>query len=238
MIITTGLLILIQIINLYLVESSLLSINSGFVRFFDLNKEKNAPALFSTFGLFLSGAALFTTAFQEYRLKRFSWFTLGIIFLLLSYDELFSFHEDLIKPVRNYLNVSGYLYFAWVIPYGIATAILAVLFYKFLKALPHKTKWLMVLSGFIYVLGALGFELLGGKQYVSDGEVQTITFRILYTIEESLEMIAIILFLNTIIDYLKNITAAQNKPVPVIEIQQNQTIIDERENDYRRTGTL
>lgn len=233
--IISAFLIFIQIIILLLNQNSDLSQDSLFVRLFDLNKEKNIPAVFSSFGLFTAGVLLFLIAYYDSNLKRSFWTTLGFIFLLLAYDELFAFHENLIKPVREYLNVTGYLYFAWVIPYGIIVVLLLLAFYRFLNKLPVKTKRLIIASGAIYVLGALGFELLGGKQYVSDGEVQTFIFKLLYTIEESMEMLGIVLFLYTLTDYFKRLTSWINKN----NLKADRILVNTigEQNDSRRTGT-
>lgn len=221
--------ILIQIQMLISVESY----NPGFVSFFDLNKEKNVPAVFAALALLLSAILLLVITIKENNSKRYFWLVLSLIFFLLSADELLSFHERLIKPVRNYFSVSGYLYFAWVIPYGIATAIITVLFFRFIFALPRRTKWLIIFSGIIYIIGALGFELLGGKQYVLDGEIQTLEFRILYTIEETFEMLGAVLFVYSLSDYLRRI-----RHLRVVNVLNYPNIFESHiESNNRKTGT-
>lgn len=227
----TAVLILIHTVLLVLSENSLLSPESLAVLLFDLNKEKNLPALFSSFGLFSSGVILLFIFYYERKLNRYAWLALGIIFFFLAYDELFAVHETLIKPVRDYFNATGYFYFAWVIPYGAAVLFLMIIFYRFLKSLPAETRSFIILSAFIYISGAWGLELFGGNQYVNDGEVQTSAFRMLYTIEESLEMSAVALFIYTISKYLvsaRRYAAVQSKEILTARIS----------NVYRRTGTL
>jgi hypothetical protein len=59
---------------------------------------------------------------------------------------------------------------------------------------------LFVLSGAIFVTGAIGFEMLGGKVIQEQGF--TVEYAIYYTIEESLEMVGVVIFIFTLIGYI------------------------------------
>ncbi len=70
----------------------------------------------------------------------------------------------------------------------------------------------MVLSGAIFVGGAVGFEALGGLYLESSGEEFSsepdIIYFIISTIEEALEMLGIALFIFTLLRYFeKNFSA-------------------------------
>jgi len=54
------------------------------------------------------------------------WAILAAIFLFFSIDEISSIHESLTAPVREIFNTSGLLFFAWVIPYGIFSMLIAL----------------------------------------------------------------------------------------------------------------
>ncbi|MCO5723344.1 hypothetical protein [Robiginitalea marina] len=58
----------------------------------------------------------------------------------------------------------------------------------------------MVVSGIIYVSGAIGIELLEGREAVTHG-FESPGFKVLYTLEESLEMGGLILFLYALLSY-------------------------------------
>ena len=73
-------------------------------------------------------------------------------------------HERLRVPVRNSLGVSGLLYNAWVIPYGIALVVFVIAYLRFLMSLPKKIMILFIVSGATFVAGAIGFESLSGRQ--------------------------------------------------------------------------
>jgi hypothetical protein len=176
----------------------------GFIALFDLDKENNVPTFYSSLALLFSAILLWLIA-SIHRAKKsssyLSWLGLSIIFGYLSIDEIASIHELLLNPVRNSLHTTGLLYFAWVIPYGILFVFFATAYLRFLLRLPRKTKVLFIVSGTAFVLGALGFELLGSLQFTLHG-LNNLTYSILYTCEECLEMVSIAIFIYALLDYI------------------------------------
>jgi uncharacterized membrane protein len=129
------------------------------------------------------------------------WLILGIIFLLMAYDEASQMHERLNHITRDLLPESSmdFLYFAWVIPYAIVVILIGIYFLRFLKSLPSRTRNLFIAAGAIFVTGALGFEML--TSYYRGGTDFRIHLVIL--IEESMEMLGIVFFIYAILDYIK-----------------------------------
>ena len=87
-----------------------------------------------------------------------------MVFLFLSFDESWMIHDvwnDIIK--KYFVETSGFLKFAWIIPYGVGLILFTSLLIPFLIHLPSRTRKLFLISGGIYVLGALGMEATGGK---------------------------------------------------------------------------
>ena len=107
---------------------------SGLVILFDFNSERNIPTLYSSIALIFSSILLAVIAFESKKLDRphISWLGLSLIFLFLSIDEMASIHESLIFPVRNFFGTSGFLYYAWVIPYGVVLVFFIIAYSKFL----------------------------------------------------------------------------------------------------------
>jgi len=58
----------------------------------------------------------------------------------------------------------------------------------------------MMLSAGLYLSGAIGFEMLGGKSFEVNG--LSFTYRVLYTMEETLEMIGLAVFIYTLNWYI------------------------------------
>ncbi|MGD1918376.1 MAG: hypothetical protein ACFCAD_05500 [Pleurocapsa sp.] len=104
--------------------------------------------------------------------------------------------------MRGIVNAEGFLYFPWVIPAFFMLIVFLLVFRKFIRALPTKTKTLFILSGFVYVAGALGMELIGG--YLADVSGYNTAYGIASTIEELLEMLGIVLFINSLLSYIQS----------------------------------
>ncbi len=176
------------------------------IRWFDFNLENNVPTWFSVCLLAFS-MLLLLLIYRHHRAQRnpqaHYWLTLAIIFLLMSVDEMVQLHEEVARIVRPGLgpDTPAIFYWAWVIPYGLFALLAGIYFLRFVRGLPAATRKLFFLSGAIYVSGALGLELLEGHFYVQYG-LNHLYNRILYCIEELMEMGGITLFIHALLGYL------------------------------------
>lgn len=171
---------------------------------FDLDRENTVPAWYSSIGLFACGSLLgLIASFTHQRGGRYvgHWGLLAVTFLYISLDESASLHEILIQPMRRILDTGGLLYFAWVIPAAAIVCVYGLLFVKFLLYLPRRTGRLFLLAGLTYVGGAMGVELIGGALAEADG-LLSLRYTIAMTIEETMEMLGVVLFLYALLDYL------------------------------------
>lgn len=175
----------------------------GLVDLFDFNAEQNIPTFYSAMALFFtSNLLLFISNLQRKTQNPYIlWIILSIIFLFLSVDEISSIHERLNFLTRDLLGTSGFLYYAWVIPYAIVLCVFLSVYLKFLLLLPRKIMMLFLLSGAVFVSGAIGLEMVGGWQAQLHGS-QGILYSILYTCEEFLEMLGIVFFIYTLLAYI------------------------------------
>jgi hypothetical protein len=129
------------------------------------------------------------------------WAGLALVFLFLALDEAAAVHEQLIDPVRDALGTGGALLHAWIVPYGIALGLLLVGYVPFLRSLPRRTFRLMLLSGAIYVGGAIGMEMVGG--YAWDRHpVRGVPIIAIMALEETLEMVGLAIFAYALLDYV------------------------------------
>lgn len=187
------------------------------ISLFDFDAERNVPTLYSSLALILASTLLSIIALAHKRngSAYLAWLGLAIIFLYLSIDEAASIHERFAAPVRKSLNTSGFLYFAWVIPYGAALTVFVIAYLKFLMNLPRNIMILFVISGAIFVSGAIGLELLAGRQAQLYGYT-SLLYYVLYTLEEFLEMLGIVVFIYTLLTYIvsqfNSLTITVNKP--------------------------
>jgi len=175
----------------------------SFIRLVDVDTEMNIPTLYSSFAMFVASALLALVGYMH-RVRResgFPWFGLAFIFIFLSIDESSEFHEMLVGPVRETLHTSGVFYFAWVIPYGIVAIVLGTAYFRFLLNLPKNMLGLYLLSGVVFLSGAIGLELVGGVIAQKSG-TESFIYAISYTCEETLEMLGIALLIYTTSRYI------------------------------------
>jgi hypothetical protein len=181
----------------------------GLIPMFDFDAEMNFPTFYSSITLLFSSVLLAIIAFCHKKAENpyWLWGGLSIIFLFLSIDEFGSLHERFEAPCLSLLENSGCLelskifFYAWVIPYGLALIAFVALYLKFLFKLPRKTMILFIVSGIIYVTGAVGLEVLGGIEDRLHSS-NTLIYLVLCTIEESLEMLGIAIFIYTLLSYI------------------------------------
>lgn len=169
---------------------------------FDLDQEKSIPTFYAVLALLFSTGLLAVISRDSQRKGDrlyYYWAGLAVIFFFLSIDESISLHEKLIEPTKKLLNVSGIFYFAWIIPYSLFLIVFLLVYMKFLLQLPRGTAQLFIIAGFIYIFGAIGFESLSGLYYDRSS-----IYRILYTVEEFLEMIGIVIFIYGLLKYMQS----------------------------------
>lgn len=180
----------------------------GFVWFIYLDNENNLPSVYSsmlmlTTALLLAVIALLERANSGSILSPWTFLSLGFFFMAA--DEVLSFHERLIIPVRNVLGTEHYgvFYYAWVIPAIIVTLVVAISFSGFLFRLPVKTRFATFLSAVLFIGGAIGVELIGGwfAELHGDGNL---TYSMIVAVEESLEMAGVIIFIWALLSYIQN----------------------------------
>lgn len=174
------------------------------------NSEISLPTLYSTVLLLTAAFLLYIiyhgTRHNSSNTKKFisSWLFLSLVFLFLTVDEAIAIHEKFTGIVRDKLQLSGLLYFGWVVPYSAFLLLFFIVIIPFLIKLEKVTRNLFILSGAIFVSGAIGIELLEGKHHELYG--RDFSFAVLYTIEESLEMIGVSIFIFALLRYLSIIS--------------------------------
>jgi len=176
------------------------------IRWFDFNLESNVPTWFSVIILAFAAMLFFIIYTQKKSVKTKGahyWLTLCFIFLFISVDESVQVHEEVAKILRPSVsnNVSGLLYWAWVIPYGIFAIAAVLYFMRFVLSLPKQTRNLFFLAGGMYIFGALILELAEGHFYVKYG-LDHIYNRILYFVEELCEMGGVTVLIYALLSYM------------------------------------
>ena len=166
--------------------------------FFDainLDEEFNLTAIYSGLLLYASSFLLKEIAVSSQGGKRRDWMLLSKVFLFLAFDEVFQVHELFVIPgLRQYLHPS--LASIWVIPYGILFALFSFKFIPFFLSLRNQVSVLSLISGGVYVSGAIAFEALNSWLVRTDQiSRSSFYYELISGFEELFEMVGIIIFL-------------------------------------------
>lgn len=177
----------------------------GLVPLLHMQFEQNLPTYFSSFQLLVAAMLLGICAY-DCKLnngRRFwHWVGLALIFVFLSFDETAEIHERFSVITANLLGTSGNLKYAWVIPFGLFAAVVLVTYFRFLLNLPRKIGWIFFMAGGIYVFGAAGLEVFESRLHEDSGTIRTFEYMNLVTIEETLEILGVYLFIFGLLAYL------------------------------------
>jgi hypothetical protein len=137
------------------------------LQLFELDEENNLPTWFSSYLLLNNALVLWLIAssgedrsskFDAYRVY---WIVLAIGFLVLSIDEVASLHETFNTAIDT----------NWAIFGGLIVLGVGVCFIPLLLSLPSRLALWMVISGSIFIGGAIGVELLS-----EDLDEETMTY--------------------------------------------------------------
>jgi len=186
----------------------LLGFNLGsFLSLFDLSLELNIPTFFSL--LLLLSASFLLLIVTLLHTKQNSpdvrkWLVLALGFLYMAYDDGFHVHEDLVGIIRPLLweGNLGIFYYAWIIPAIPMIFFLALYYRTFLFRLPPQIRNIFIIAAVTYLTGCIGFEMIGGYYDESHGGFDSLTYNLISTGEESLEMAGIIIFIHGLLEYL------------------------------------
>ena len=176
-----------------------------FVRLFDLDMERNVPTLFSSAILLISAFLFYLlskTSHERDKGNRKGWLGLSWIFVFLAFDESAKIHENIGDYTENFVEASGFLYYPWVISYGILVAILGAIYLPFFRRMERKVFYSFMFAAAIFLTGAIGLEMLGAAEASAHGD-DTMLYCFYYTIEESMEMFGVIYLISILLKLLK-----------------------------------
>ena len=179
---------------------------AGLVRIFDVNQENSLPTWYSAVALAASAALLVSIAATLRARKQtrdlFAWATLAFIFTLLSLDEIAGIHEGVGKELKKLIHLGGWFRFAGVVPSAALATLVGATMIPFLSRLAPRRRNQFLAAGIIFVGGAIGMEMVGGKLFSAAGDKITLAYAVCYHIEEFLEMFGIVLFNAALIEHL------------------------------------
>ena len=181
---------------------------------FNLGAEESLPTWYSSFQLLGCAALLLLIGLRARRQKKpffRHWLGLAGLFLYISIDEIATFRESLAQLSKPHVNTTGLFYYSWVIVAIPIVILLAALYFKFVFHLPRRIKHLVILAGGIFLAGAIGLEMVtalihssSGSQVLAEASAGVnLAYSLVTTIEETLEIIGVTVFLYALLLYIK-----------------------------------
>lgn len=172
---------------------------SGVVPLLSLSYEQNVPTWYASSLMLACSLALAVAALGARREGgyRKHWWGLSAGFAAISLDEVVGLHEE----ASSLFNFGGVLYFGWVIPAAVVVAVVGLAYLRFLAHLPRETRVRFIVSGAIYVAGAVVMELPLGYWTERAGS-DNLGYALIDFVEESMEMLGANLFLIALIEHL------------------------------------
>jgi hypothetical protein len=203
------------------------------LRIFDVGEERSIPTWFESIQFLLCSILLAVVAVaKKQRNDRYilHWSILSIILLLLSLDEVASIHEAIGQQSERLLHSatgftpSGAIKFFWVVPGAIFVIIVLLAYLRFLANLPQTTRRMFLFAGALFVLGALGIEMLTAQVVSSSGyiaswiasssggvvgqenasAIPTILKGLQTSVEEMFEMLGLTAFVYALLAYIRS----------------------------------
>lgn len=163
------------LVVMFLMNTFLYSPENTVYKLFNLDGERNIPALFSASQLALIGVTFLLKGIEVKLLQKTSIFLFlvaGVGFVFLGFDEAFSLHERItgnfqhIKWLPRFKNNHG----LWVVPYLLVASLLLAATYRDILNLLRKYSYevfLIILGMAIFVIGAVGLEIIA-YQFLSE----------------------------------------------------------------------
>ena len=175
----------------------------GLVPSFQVGGEANIPTWYSSIALAVAAGLL---AISAVLVRRSGgpywrhWAALGVIFLMLSMDEVAQLHELTVRPVTAILKNQFLWYISWVVPAGVLLVVFGIAYWRFFLALPGPTRRGFAVAFMVYVGGALGMELATA----AFGRMWEERFHFLFNLtEETMEMAGVVILILTVTGFIE-----------------------------------
>lgn len=156
------------------------------------------------------------------------WIGLSVLFTYASMDEAIMIHEMMDRPVREYFGTSGYLTIAWIIPGAFIALLIGIGYVTFLWSLTFRIAGLFFAGGVVFLCGAILMEIPGGYYYEKYGFASW-HYIATYAIEETLEMLGVIIFLYGLLCFVEEATrrtAGVTRPLSVLIGERSQMSVE------------
>jgi hypothetical protein len=176
---------------------------------FDMDHELTVPAFYSSSALLFCAAlagVISSGGASGERGYRLRWRALAVLLVLIALDEATELHESITGPLveATGLNETTWAGRAWTLIYLPLAVGLGLVFWRFVWGLPPRTRASVITAGVVFVAGAGGGELIGTPLWRPDQEIPSTTYVVVSTIEELLEMLAVVILAYGLTTHLRD----------------------------------
>lgn len=177
----------------------------GLVHPLNVGQDSSLPTWYSSISLLICSFLLLLISFAARKKNQpyiVHWFMLSLLFLYISMDEVATFRETFFRALRPVIQTDGLFHYRWTL-FAIPFVFLFLLSYvKFLAHLPKQIRHLFILSGVVFVFGAIGMEMLASLSHSLYG-TRNMLYVTVTAIEEFCEMFSVVIFIYTLLSYLQ-----------------------------------
>jgi hypothetical protein len=177
------------------------------VEWIDVNREGSIPTWYATITLASCAALLGIIALDAARRRKpypFHWAALGLIFALLSLEEILGIHSEATGRLRELVSITdgpGYA-IALVLIGLVGLAIVALLFGRFYLHLPSRWRTWFTIAAVVYAIGVFASDAVGDYLITAAGE-PTLAYDVVLTVEEALEMTGVLIVIVMLLEYIR-----------------------------------
>lgn len=162
---------------------------------FDLDEEQSVPNWYSSAALgfaALLAAGIASRARQLTLAYASRWGAVAWVLLYLCFDEVAGLHETVnsLSPI------------SWTIPFGLLALVVGAWMLPWVMRLPAPTRNGFIVSGIVYVMGAVGIELLT-SQFFDESNKRQFSYALYTVAEEGLEMLGAVLTIRTLLKHME-----------------------------------
>jgi hypothetical protein len=201
----------------------------GLVSRLDVGVDSSLPTWYSSITLLICALLLLLIGFIARKTRQpyvIHWFTLSALFTYISVDEVATLRETFFRALKPIIHTDGVFQYRWTL-FAIPFVIFFSLSYlKFLTHLPKQIRRLFILSGIVFIFGALGMEMMASLTDSLYG-TQNMLYVAITVVEEFCEMVGIVIFIYTLLSYLQ-MQGIHEIRLCLTQNRQNQSLLKDR----------
>ena len=173
----------------------------------EVDREASIPTWYAVITLMACAVLLALIARDAFERKRpfpRHWAALAAIFALLSLEEIIGIHSEATQRLRALVSITEGLGYALALAAIalVGLAVVALLFGRFYLHLPARWRMWLTIGAVTYLIGVFASDAVGDYLITASG-APTLAYVVVQTVEETFEMIGVLIFIVMLLDYIR-----------------------------------